>query len=182
MQLYLTIVAGERGFTQYRISAPHPFIFTPLSPPVAAALGPLAFSVTVLGPLAYSSSSARPLTSWPNLTCNKGDGVQKWREGGGPNIQYCDWANILPNLTNNQEQEPLETKNQEPEPLGKKNSSRSQSCLGKRNFRFLTGQIFNQYGTLSRHYALCIGADEIYPYLLLFLLLFSALIVNTRFY
>ena len=101
-------------------------------------------------------------------------------KGGGGETKYpILWLSQY--FANSQEPEPLKKK-QDRRSLLEKNRSRSrswsQSCLGKRNFRFLTGQIFNQYGTLSRHYALCIGADEIYPYLLLFLLLFSALIVN----
>ena len=40
-------------------------------------------------------------------------------------LLVCGEKNILANLTNSQEPEPLEKKNQEPEPLGKKIRSRS---------------------------------------------------------
>ena len=58
LQLYLTSLRGKGDLPSLGFLTPPPFIFVPLSPPVAAALGPLA----------YSSRSARPLTSRPNLT------------------------------------------------------------------------------------------------------------------
>ena len=57
-----TVIEGE-GISQYRISGPPPpppFIFVPLSPSLAATLGPLAFSSRSARPLAYSSRCARP--------------------------------------------------------------------------------------------------------------------------
>jgi len=42
----------------------------------------------------------------------------------------------LPNLTNNQEQEPLETKNQEPEPLGKKTVAGARAAWEKETLDF----------------------------------------------
>ena len=50
------------GFSQYWVSGPTPSLhFVPLSPYLAAALGPLAFSSrsSRRGPLAYSSCSAK---------------------------------------------------------------------------------------------------------------------------
>ena len=42
----------------------------------------------------------------------------------------------MPNLTNNQEQEPLETKNQEPEPLGKKTVAGARAAWEKETLDF----------------------------------------------
>ena len=72
----------KAGFTQYMISGPPPSLHF-CTHPLAAALSPLA----------YSRCSVRPLAYRPNLThWNKGDGGTKMKGGGGPNIQYCDWA------------------------------------------------------------------------------------------
>ena len=63
---YFRDIANNWGFSQYWISAPVPFLHlcTPLSPSLAAVLGPLAAALgplaAALGPLAYSSHSVRP--------------------------------------------------------------------------------------------------------------------------
>ena len=76
--------SGDRDFPSIGfLVPPPPFIFVPLSPPLAAAIGPLAFSSRSARPPSLfqpRGSAPKPL----GLRTHKGEG------GGEPNIQYCD--------------------------------------------------------------------------------------------